>query len=177
MPNTKKNDAVKVTTEVLATDLPKTTKSPVIRINRNKTTRPSIRGKQRKWVIFDAATMPVGRLATQAARALMGKYQADWMNDVDTGDVVVVINSDKLVFTGRKMEQKAYYKHSLHIGGLTKTLAKQQIKKDSTFMIRNAISKMLPKNKHRDIRLARLHISKDFQHSYEDKFKTTSIKE
>jgi large subunit ribosomal protein L13 len=148
-----------------------------IKLNKNNTTRASITGKHRKWVIFDASTMPVGRLATEIARSLMGKYQVDWMNDVDCGDCVVVINTDKLVFTGRKVEQKSYHRHSLYMGGLTSTLVKQQLVKDSTFIIKNAVSKMLPKNTHRADRLARLHIYKDFRHPYQDKIKSETKQE
>lgn len=144
--------------------------SKKMKINHSKTTRPTTIGLNRKWKTFDASTEPVGRLATQIARALMGKDQASWMNDVDTGDCVVVINTDKVVFTGRKVDQKAYYRHSLYMGGIKTTLVKQQLEKDSTFIIKNAVSKMLPKNKHRALRLARLHIYKDFNHPYYDKF-------
>lgn len=141
------------------------------KVNHNKSTRPTVIGYNRKWIIFDASSKPVGRIATEIAKHLAGKYQASWSNDVDTGDCVVVINSDSLVFTGRKMDQKAYYRHSLYLGGQTKTLAKQQMEKDSTFIIRQAVSRMLPKNKHRDPRIARLHIFKGHTHRFEDKFK------
>jgi large subunit ribosomal protein L13 len=145
------------------------------KVNRNKTTRGTTIGLNRKWVIFDASEKPVGRLATEIAQRLTGKYQAIWSNDVDLGDCIVVINTDKLVFTGRKMDQKAYYRHSLYLGGQTKTLAKQQMEKDSTFIIRQAVSRMIPKNKMRDPRLARLHIFKNFTHPFEDKFVTPKI--
>ncbi|GAB4144683.1 MAG: hypothetical protein OHK0017_03450 [Patescibacteria group bacterium] len=146
-------------------------KTRPLRIRKTNTPRPSVLGYNRNWVIFDAATTPVGRLATQIARALMGKYKSDWMNDVDTGDCVVVLNSNNLVYTGRKMAQKKYYRHSLYLGGLTETTIKQQMEKDSTFVIKNAVSKMLPKNKHRADRLARLHIFTGLEHPYSDKFK------
>jgi len=145
------------------------------KVNHNKTTRPTTIGLNRKWSKFDASQKPVGRIATEIAQALMGKYQASWSNDVDTGDCIVVINTDKLVFTGRKLDQKAYYRHSLYLGGQTKTLAKQQMEKDSTFIIKQAVSRMLPKNKLRAVRLARLHIFSDFKHPFEDKFKTSEI--
>jgi large subunit ribosomal protein L13 len=144
------------------------------KVNLNKTTRPTTRGLNRKWTIFDASTKPVGRLATEIAQSLMGKYQASWSNDVDTGDCVVVINTDKLIFTGRKLDQKVYYRHSLYMGGQTKTFAKQQMEKDSTFIIKQAVSRMLPKNKMRSMRLARLYIFKDYTHPFEDKFKVAT---
>ena len=100
-----------------------------------------------KWYVVDAEGMVLGRLATTVAARLRGKHNPMFTPHVDTGDTVVVINAEKIVLTGRKMEQKNYYRHSGYIGGLKTINAKDLLEKRPEDLIRFAVKGMLPKNK------------------------------
>lgn len=120
----------------------------------------------RKWYVIDASTAPMGRLATEAATLLTGKGKPMFTQHIDCGDYVIVINADQLVATGNKMEDKMYYKHSGFPGGLTETTLKDVMAKDSTKPLFKAIRGMLPVNKLRDGRLARLKIYAGSEHNH-----------
>ncbi|HTE21995.1 MAG TPA: 50S ribosomal protein L13 [Candidatus Limnocylindria bacterium] len=121
----------------------------------------------RKWYVLDASELPVGRLATVAATLLTGKGKPMFTKHIDCGDFVIVVNTDKLVVTGKKMEDKIYYTHSGFPGGLTEMKLRHQMDKNSTKVIEHAIRGMLPVNKLRDGRLARLKIYKGAEHNHE----------
>lgn len=121
----------------------------------------------RKWYVIDAAELPVGRLATVAANLLTGKGKPMFTKHIDCGDYVIVVNTDQLVMTGNKAEQKMYYKYSKYPGGLRETQLKTQLEKDSTHVIEHAIRGMLPVNKLRAERLARLKVYAGAEHSHE----------
>jgi large subunit ribosomal protein L13 len=132
----------------------------------------------RKWYVIDAAEAPLGRVATRVATLLTGKEKPQFTQHIDCGDYVIVINADKLVVTGNKLEKKMYYHHSHFPGGLKETALKDQMVKDSTKPLEHAIRGMLPVNKLRDGRLARLKIYAGSEHNHEaQKPKTLSIKE
>ncbi|KAI4453695.1 ribosomal protein l13 [Holotrichia oblita] len=101
---------------------------------------------QREWVLVDAAGMPLGRLVAQVAMILRGKHKPTYTPHADAGDYVVVINSDKIVLTGKKMTDKIYWSHSGYIGGAKEVQAKEMLKNKSDFMIERAVKGMLPKN-------------------------------
>lgn len=100
-----------------------------------------------KWWIVDAEGMVLGRLATVIASRIRGKHNPLFTPHVDTGDSVIVINAEKIVLTGRKMEQKKYYRHSGYIGGLKTTSAREMLERKPQEMIRLAVKGMLPKNR------------------------------
>jgi large subunit ribosomal protein L13 len=100
-----------------------------------------------KWWFVDAKGEVLGRLATRIASRLRGKHNPLFTPHVDTGDWVVVVNADKIVLTGKKMEKKNYYRHSGYIGGLKTTTAKELIEKKPEDLIRFAVKGMLPKNR------------------------------
>lgn len=102
---------------------------------------------ERKWWIVDAANQKVGRVATQVATILRGKNKAIFTPNVDTGDFVVVINTDKMELSGTKWNDKKYYSHSRFFGSLKEMTAAQAKEKDSTFIIHEAVRGMLPTNK------------------------------
>lgn len=134
-----------------------------------KTTRPTTRGLQRTWYLLDASKEPLGRLAAQAARLLMGKNRADFAPDVDMGGVVVIINAQKTVLTGKKFQRKNYFRHSGRVGSLKVLSFKELYEKDCTRPIYLAVRGMLPKNRQRDVRMHnRLHI---FAENHNFKFK------
>jgi large subunit ribosomal protein L13 len=131
----------------------------------------------RKWYIIDASEAPLGRISTKAATLLTGKGKPQFTKHIDCGDYVIVINADKLVVTGDKVEQKTYYRYSGFPGGLTETTLKAQMEIDSTKPVYKAIRGMLPVNKLRDERLKRLKIYPGSEHNHEaQKPETLSMK-
>ena len=102
---------------------------------------------QEKWFVVDANEAVLGRLASVVASRLRGKHNPLFTPHVDMGDWVVVINADKVVLTGRKMDQKNYYRHSGYIGGLKTISARKLMDKRPEDIIRHAVKGMLPKNK------------------------------
>jgi large subunit ribosomal protein L13 len=121
---------------------------------------------ERKYHLFEAEKYILGRLATQIATILRGKNKVDFMPNIDGGDFVVVINSDKLQVKGEKLENKVYHHFSGYPGGMTKIKLKDQMTKDSKKIIEKAIYNMLPKNKLRDRMMTRLKIYKDDKHEH-----------
>lgn len=124
------------------------------------------RNIKRQWHLIDASEVPLGRLATVAARLLIGKDKADITPHIDNGDCVVVINSDQLIVTGSKRTKKTYYRHSGFPGGLRSRTLNEQMDIDSTKIIEHAIRGMLPVNKLRTGRLKRLKVYKGSDHSH-----------
>ena len=100
---------------------------------------------QRKWYVVDAEGVVLGRLASQVASILRGKNKPTFTPHVDTGDYVIVINADKIVLTGKKLDQKIYYKHSGYPGGLKETPYRRLLAEKPEFVIRHAVTGMLPK--------------------------------
>src|SRR5688572_26082570 len=121
----------------------------------------------RKWYVIDAAEAPLGRISTVAATLLTGKGKPQFTKHIDTGDYVIVINADQLVVTGNKMQAKIYYRHSNYPGGLTETSLAAQMAKDSTKPVIHSIRGMLPVNKLRADRLARLKVYSGPEHNHE----------
>jgi large subunit ribosomal protein L13 len=122
---------------------------------------------ERRWYVVDASELPLGRLSTEVAQLLTGKKKPMYTHHIDCGDNVIVINADKLVVTGKKLDDKMYYKHSHYPGGLRETNLKYEMEKDSTKVIFQAIRGMLPVNKLRDERLRRLKIYAGSEHNHE----------
>lgn len=102
---------------------------------------------QRRWYIVDADQMVVGRLSTRIATVLRGKHRADFTPHVDTGDYVIVINADKIRFTGNKMLQKEYLTYSLYPGGQKSRTPNDLLAKKPERIMENAVRGMLPKTK------------------------------
>lgn len=133
---------------------------------------------QRSWYVIDASTAPLGRLATVVATLLTGKNKPMFTHHVDTGDYVIVINSDQLKVTGNKLQNKMYYHHSHYPGGLKEATLQEKMDKDSTEVIIKAVRGMLPVNKLRAGRLARLKVYAGSDHGHEaQKPATYDIKE
>jgi large subunit ribosomal protein L13 len=103
--------------------------------------------QNRKWFVIDASGKTVGRLATQAARILMGKNKPTYTTYIDMGDHVVIINAEKVVFTGNKLEAKVYRHHTGWPGGPKEVTAAKLMQKHPERILESAIRGMLPKNK------------------------------
>lgn len=99
----------------------------------------------RKWYVVDATGMTLGRLASEVASVLRGKNKPIFTPHIDTGDYVIVINAEKVAVTGRKLDQKIYYKHSDYVGGMKETTLREKLDKKPEEVIEHAVKGMLPK--------------------------------
>jgi len=120
---------------------------------------------ERKWYVIDAAGKPLGRTAVIAANLLRGKHKSDFTPNVDCGDFVIVINTDKAVLTGKKLDQKKYYRVSGWIGGLKETKARNMMADRSDYAMELAVKGMLPKNTLGKHALGRLYLYKGAEHN------------
>jgi large subunit ribosomal protein L13 len=135
----------------------------------HKTYQPKASEVKRAWHLLDAKEQVLGRLATRIASLLMGKGKVTFSEHMDSGDYVVVINAKEVPVTGNKEKGKIYYSHSGFPGGLKhRTLAEQRVK-NPTKIIEDAVYNMLPKNRSRKVRMARLKIFAGAEHIYQDK--------
>ncbi len=115
-------------------------------MRRQKTYMAKPQEVERRWYVVDAKDKVVGRLASRIAMVLMGKHKPHYTPHLDTGDFVVVINASRVRFTGRKWEQKCYYRHSGYPGGLKVRKAREVLEKNPEEILRHAVRGMLPKN-------------------------------
>lgn len=122
---------------------------------------------QRKWYIVDAEGVVLGRLASQIASVLRGKNKPIYTPHVDTGDYVIVINADKVVLTGKKLDQKVYYHHSGFPGGLGETLYRRLMETKPEFVIKKAVVGMLPKGPLGRQMAKKLRVYAGAEHEYE----------
>ena len=120
----------------------------------------------RKWYVIDAAGKPLGRVAAKAAVILRGKNKTTFTPNVDCGDNVIIINTDKAVLTGKKLEQKKYYRVSGWIGGLKETKARDMMEARSDYAMELAVKGMLPKNTLGKQAITRLHLYKGAEHPH-----------
>lgn len=120
----------------------------------------------KKWVLVDAESKVLGRLASQIAIRLRGKHKPIFTPHADTGDFVVVINADKVSLTGSKLDQKLYYRHSGYMGGLKKISAKRLLEKKPEEVLRLAVKRMLPKNSlgRRQLKKLKIYAGPDHPH-------------
>ena len=121
---------------------------------------------ERKWYIVDAADKPLGRTAVTVANLLRGKHKVDFTPNVDCGDHVIVINTDKAILTGNKLDKKSYYRVSGWIGGLKETKARVMMENRSDYAMELAVKGMLPKNSLGRKCLDRLHLCKGAEHNH-----------
>ena len=110
---------------------------------------------ERRWYVVDAEGQTLGRLATRIADTLRGKNKPEYTPHVDTGDFVVVVNAEKIGVTGKKLDDKIYYRHSGYPGGIKSRTLREQLERRPTDVLRKAVKGMLPRNK-----LARAQIGK-----------------
>ena len=122
---------------------------------------------KREWYVVDASGMTLGRLASQVASVLRGKNKPTFTPNVDTGDFVIVLNTDKVVLTGKKLDKKLYRYHTGHIGGLKEVTYKTLIEKKSDLAVYEAIKGMLPKNSLGAKMLKKCKIYKGAEHKHE----------
>ena len=121
---------------------------------------------ERKWYVVDAEGLTLGRLATKVASVLRGKHKPTFTPNVDTGDFVIVINTDKVVLTGKKLEDKFYRYHSGYIGGLKEIPYKKLMAEKSDLAVYEAVRGMLPKNSLGRQMLKKLRVYKGAEHNH-----------
>ena len=121
---------------------------------------------KRSWYVIDAAGKPVGRVATMAATLLRGKHKPTFTPHVDCGDHVIVINCAQAVFTGKKLDQKSYYRHSGYVGGLKETSARAMMRTNADRAMFLAIKGMVPDTTIGREALTRLRVYKDAEHKH-----------
>lgn len=141
-------------------------------VNLTKSTKSvSVKDIKREWHLLDVNNKVLGRAATEISGLLQGKSKTTYVPYLDSGDYVVVVNAKKIVVTGKKKDEKIYTQYSGYPGGLRKITFKEMMIRRPTEAVYRAVSGMLPKNKLRDRRLARLYIYPEDKHPYENKLK------
>lgn len=120
----------------------------------------------RKWYVIDASEAPVGRISTKIATLLTGKGKPMFTSHIDCGDFVIVINTDKSVFTGLKEDDKKYYRHTGFPGGIKDRTVREQRELNSRALIEKAVYGMVPVNKLRDGRMKRLKLYAGSEHNH-----------
>ncbi|MBQ8549668.1 MAG: 50S ribosomal protein L13 [Lachnospiraceae bacterium] len=121
---------------------------------------------ERKWYVIDAQGQTLGRLSSEIARILRGKNKPTFTPHIDTGDNVIVINAEKIKVTGKKMDQKIYYKHSDYPGGMRETTLKEMLDKKPTDVITLAVKGMLPKGPLGRTMIEKLHVYAGAEHPH-----------
>ena len=121
---------------------------------------------ERKWYVVDAAGLTLGRLSTRVASVLRGKNKPTYTPNVDCGDFVIVINTDKVVLTGKKLEDKFYRYHTGYIGGLKEISYKKLMAEKSDLAVYEAVKGMLPKNSLGRATLKKLRVYKGAEHNH-----------
>lgn len=146
-------------------------------VNLTKQTK-SLKEKEivRQWHLIDVKNKILGRITGKIALLLQGKHKTNYIPYLDCGDYVVVINAKNIKLTGKKEKEKIYTRYSGYPGGLKKIPYEKLLKEKPEEIIRHAVSGMLPKNKLRKKRLARLYIFADEKHPFEEKLKLINSK-
>lgn len=121
---------------------------------------------QRKWYVIDAENEVVGRMSSRVAKVLRGKHKPDYTPHVDTGDYVIIINADKVRFTGNKLDQKEYLSYSLYPGGQKRVKAGELMEKRPVRILENSIKGMLPKTKLGRAMIKKLFIYEGNEHKH-----------
>lgn len=122
---------------------------------------------QRKWYVLDAEGKALGRVAAEAARILRGKHTPAYTPHVDTGDHVIIINADKVILTGRKLDQKQYTRHSGYPGGLRQVPYRTMMEKRPELIMEKAVQGMLPHNRLGDQQGKKLKVCKGSEHPHQ----------
>lgn len=121
---------------------------------------------ERKWYVIDAEGMPLGRLASETANILRGKNKPIYTPHVDTGDNVIIINAEKVAVTGKKLDQKIYFRHSAYVGGAKYTLLRDMLAKKPERVIEHAVRGMVPHGALGDSQFKKLHVYAGPEHPH-----------
>lgn len=141
--------------------------------NSFQTYSPTPSDIQREWLLIDAENQVVGRLASTIASILRGKHKPGYAPHMDTGDFVIVINADKVRFSGNKETEKEYFRHTGYPGGVKLSTPKEARQKKPTFIVQNAVKGMLPKGPLGRQMIKKLKVYADSEHPHEAQNPTT----
>ena len=132
-----------------------------------KTPLPKVNEIEKKWYVVDAKNKVLGRLASQIAMRLRGKHKPIFTPHLDTGDFIIVVNAKKVRLTGKKLDNKIYYRHTGYIGGLRSLTARDMLKRRPEDLIRLAVKRMLPKNRlgRQQLRKLKVYAGSDHPHA------------
>ena len=122
---------------------------------------------ERKWYVVDATGYTLGRLASEVAKVLRGKNKPTYTPSMDTGDYVIVVNAEKVKVTGKKLDQKVYYRHSEYVGSLKETTLREMLNKHPERVIGSAVKGMLPKGPLGREMYTKLHVYAGPDHKHE----------
>ena len=122
---------------------------------------------ERKWYVVDATGYTLGRLASEVAKVLRGKNKPIFTPHIDTGDYVIVVNADKITVTGKKLDQKIYYRHSDYVGGMKETTLREMMAKKPEQVIELAVKGMLPKGPLGRTMIKKLHVYAGAEHAHQ----------
>ena len=122
---------------------------------------------ERKWYVVDASEYTLGRLASEVAKVLRGKNKPTYTPSMDTGDYVIVVNAEKVKVTGKKLDQKVYYRHSEYVGSLKETTLREMLNKHPERVIESAVKGMLPKGPLGREMYTKLHVYAGPDHKHE----------
>lgn len=132
-----------------------------------KTTSLKLKDVQKNWYVIDCTDQIIGRVSSEVAKRLQGKHKPNYAPNLDNGDHIILINTDKIKWTGRKGLQKVYMKHSGYQGGLKQKTLSWMMSKNPNVVLEESIYKMLPKNRMRDVYMAKLHCFRNAEHKHE----------
>ena len=121
---------------------------------------------ERKWYVVDADGQTLGRLTSEIAKVLRGKNKPVYTPHIDTGDYVIVVNAEKIKVTGKKMDQKVYYRHSDYVGGMEETTLREMLAKKPEKVIELAVKGMLPKGPLGRSMIKKLHVYAGPEHNH-----------
>ncbi|MBO6164015.1 MAG: 50S ribosomal protein L13 [Lachnospiraceae bacterium] len=122
---------------------------------------------ERKWYVVDAEGKTLGRLASEVAKVLRGKNKPTFTPHIDTGDYVIVVNAAKVAVTGKKLDQKIYYRHSEYVGGMKETTLREMMQKKPEKVIELAVKGMLPKGPIGSQMISKLHVYAGPEHVHQ----------
>ena len=131
-----------------------------------KTYMPSASSIERKWYVVDAADMTLGRLASEVAKVLRGKNKPEYTPFLDMSDNVIIVNAEKIKVTGKKMEQKIYFRHSAYVGSAKYTTLREMMEKKPVKVIEKAVRGMLPSGRLGDQMYTKLHVYEGPEHKH-----------
>lgn len=133
----------------------------------NKTYMANAQTIERKWYVVDATDLVLGRLSTEVASLLKGKLKPTWTPHVDCGDYVIIVNAEKVLLTGSKLDDKLYYRHSGYPGGLKSRTAKRMLELQPQKVLEKSIRGMLPKNRLGDDMYRKLYVYAGSEHPHQ----------
>ena len=121
---------------------------------------------ERKWYVIDATGLPLGRLASETAKILKGKNKPIYTPHVDTGDYVIIVNAEKVAFSGQKLDQKIYFRHSEYVGGAKYTKLRDMLARKPEFVVEHAVRGMIPHGALGDKMFKKLHVYAGAEHPH-----------